>query len=133
METERISQASSRGRLAALRREIEGWRAGCAGPQGRMPERLWRDAVSLAGELGVERVASSLALNAAALGRRVVGFGNTRPPRPAHPVFVDLTPCFAAPEPLELTLVARDGTRLRLRGSPGAIESLVHSVLERAP
>jgi hypothetical protein len=29
--------------------------------------------------------------------------------------------------------VARDGTRLALRGSPGAIEALVHSVLERAP
>jgi hypothetical protein len=98
-----------------------------------MPERLWREAVSLARELGVERVASGLALSAVALGRRVVGVGDTMSDRPARPVFLDLTPSFATPEPLELTLVARDGTRLALRGSPGAIEALVHSVLERAP
>jgi hypothetical protein len=132
METEEILQTSSRGRLAALRRAVEGWRSGCVGPQGRMPERLWSEAVALAGELGVGRVASGLALSAAALDRRVRS-GDARPRRPAQPVFLDLTPPFVAPEPLELTLVARDGTRLALRGSPGAIEALVHSVLERAP
>lgn len=98
METERISKDSSRVRMAALRGEIEGGRAGCAGPQGRMPERLWRDAVRLACELGVERVASALALSAEALPRRA---GDMARAEPALPAFLDLTRCFsAALEPL---------------------------------
>lgn len=30
-------------RLVALRRQIDAWRATCDGPQGRMPEPLWRE------------------------------------------------------------------------------------------
>src|SRR6185436_3261329 len=117
----------SAGRLAGLRCEINEWRSTCSGPQGRMPERLWREAVLLAGELGPERVAQSLELNPSALGRRL---GRLEPTRavPRSPVFLDVTPASSPPSPVTLEVLARDGTRLRFQGPLDDIRSLVLSV-----
>jgi hypothetical protein len=94
-----------------------------------MPEHLWRSAVALAGELGLERVASRLALNRSALERRL---GTTRR-KPDRPLFLDVTPARAPLAPSALEVLARDGTRLRFEGSLEEVQSLVLSVLARAP
>lgn len=118
--------------LSGLRQGIAAWRSTCLGPQGRMPERLWREAVLLAGELGADRVASSLGLNRVALGRRL---GRLAPiERSAGPAtFVDVTAAFAPSTPLALEIVARDGTRLRFQGPLDEIRSLVLSVVREGP
>lgn len=97
-----------------------------------MPEGLWQEAVVLAGELGPERVASSLGLSRASLQRRL---GRPRfARRPAVPLaFVDVTAALAPPAPLALEIVAGDGTRLRFQGPLEEIRTLVLSVLDRAP
>ena len=131
METQhpRAHRAAS---LAALRSRIRAWRSTCLGPQGRMPESLWREAVLLAGELGPERVASSLGLSRSALGRRL---GTVAPPSDvaAHPVFLDVTPALPPLAPSALEIVVRDGTRFRFQGPLEEVRGLVLSVLAQAP
>jgi len=131
METQRPREYRRSG-VAALRHRIEAWRSTCTGPQGRMPERLWREAVLLAGEHGLERVASSLGLNRLALKRRL---GTLEPAGSVRerPVFLDVTPPLAPSLPSALEVLARDGTRLRFHGPLEEIRSLVLSVLEHAP
>ena len=97
-----------------------------------MPERLWREAVLLAGELGLERVASSLGLSRLALERRLGTLGPTSDV-PDRPVFLDVTPALSPSAPSALEVVTRDGTRLRFHGPLDEIRSLVLSVLDHAP
>jgi AraC-like DNA-binding protein len=93
-----------------------------------MPERLWREAVLLARELGPERVASALGLSRSALARRMSDL--TPVARPARtPAFVDVTAALAPSPPLALEIVARDGTRLRFQGPLCEVRSLVLSVV----
>ena len=126
----RTSRPASR--LAAVRRRIDAWRSTCAGPQGRMPEGLWREAVLVAGELGAERVASSLGLSRSALERRLRTLARTNVV-PDRPVFLEVTAALAPSAPLVLEIVARDGTRLRLEGPLAEIRGLVLSVVDHAP
>lgn len=97
-----------------------------------MPERLWREAGLLAGDLGLERVASSLGLSRSALERRL---GAVEPARSVRerPVFLELTPRLAPAVASGLEILARDGTRLRFQGPLDEILRLVMSVLEHVP
>jgi hypothetical protein len=57
-------------RLEAGRRRFERWRSQCKA-RSRIPERLWRTAVELAGEFGVHGTARALRLNYGALKARM--------------------------------------------------------------
>jgi len=117
--------------LAALGRRIGAWRSGCSGPQGRMPERLWRETVALAAELGCARVASALGLSPRALERRL-GSHPAPGPSPARAVFLDVTPAARPSPPARLEVEARGGMRLCLEAPIDALRALVRSVLREA-
>ena len=75
-------ETSVEKRLEAARREVKGWRGGRA-KLGPMPAELWAEAISLANEVGVGRVARDLEINHGVLSKRV---DPTRAavPRPRH-------------------------------------------------
>jgi hypothetical protein len=97
-----------------------------------MPERLWREAVVLAQELGAESVSTELGLSRAALERRL-GTCRPRGRAPARAVFLDVTPAPGPSPSSALEVETRDGTRLRLMGSFAELRALVLSVLGQAP
>ena len=100
--------------LQTLRRRLEAWRARCRGPQGRIPEALWRAAVVRARREGVEPVAAALHLNVGALRRRVETAATPRPTSPLTPAFVELG-LVAPAATCQLELEAPDGAKLSIR------------------
>ena len=100
--------------LQTLRRRLDAWRARCRGPQGRIPEVLWRAAVGRARRAGVEPVAAALHLNVGALRRRVA---TTAAPQHAPPVtaaFVELG-LVAPAATCQLEVEAPDGAKLSIQ------------------
>ena len=100
--------------LRTLRRRLDAWRARGRGPQGRIPEALWRAAVGRARRAGVEPVAAALQLNVAALRRRVETAAATQPAPPITPAFVELGLVGAAAT-CQLEVEAADGAKLSIR------------------
>lgn len=100
--------------LQQLRRRLDAWRARCRGPQGRIPEALWRAAVGRARCAGVEPVAAALRLNVIALRRRVEAVAASTVAPPLTPAFVDLGLVGAAAT-CQLEVAAPDGTKLSIR------------------
>lgn len=121
--------------LSTLRCEIEAWRAGCTGPQGRVPESLWHSAVLAARDLGAERVSESLSLSLVALQRRLRSFDDGAETSD-RPLFLELTaPPSAQQLPSELELLAPGGMKLTLRfhGPLEQVRGLIESVLAAQP
>ena len=100
--------------LQTLRRRLDAWRARCRGPQGRIPEALWRAAVVRARRDGVEPVAAALRLKVAALRRRVETAATLRAAPPLTPAFVELGLVGAAAT-CQLEVDAPDGATLSIR------------------
>lgn len=100
--------------LQTLRRRLDAWRARCRGPQGRIPEALWRAAVGRARRAGVEPVAEALHLNVGALRRRVETAAAPRAASPLTPAFVELGLVGAAAT-CQLEVEAPDGAKLSIR------------------
>ena len=99
--------------LQTLRRRLDAWRAQCRGPQGRIPEALWRAAVGRARRAGVEPVAEALHLNVGALRRRVATTA-PKPVPPVTPAFVELG-LVAPAATCQLEVEAPDGATLAIR------------------
>lgn len=112
--TRRRTIGSGEADLARLRRRLQGWRASCRGPSGRIPEALWAAAVEHARRDGVERIAAALALNGPALARRVEA-GSPRAPGPStKPLFVEWA--LSAPgAQWQLEVESPQGAKLSLR------------------
>jgi len=100
--------------LQTLRRRLDAWRARCRGPQGRIPEALWRAAVGRARRAGVEPVAAALRLKVAALRRRVATPAVPLPAPPVPPAFVELG-LVAPAATCQLEVAAPDGAKLSIR------------------
>ena len=100
--------------LRTLRRRLDAWRARCRGPQGRIPEALWRAAVERARREGVKPVAAALRLKVAALRRRVATTAAPRPAPPVTPAFVELG-LVAPAASCQLEIEAPDGAKLSIR------------------
>ena len=100
--------------LLTLRRRLDAWRAQCRGPQGRIPEALWRAAVGRARRAGVEPVADALHLNVAALRRRVATTAAPTPVPRVTPAFVELG-LVAPAATCQLEVEAPDGATLAIR------------------
>lgn len=91
-------EMSAVARLEAMRREVENWRKRRA-KKGPKPSGLWAEAILLARELGVTRVADSLGMNHGALSRRLEltkVLNPSRESKPALSQFVDCTPAACA-------------------------------------
>ena len=115
-------KTSAETRLETAQREIQDWRRN-RGKLGPMPAELWADAVSLARELGVARVAGKLKMNHGALSNRVDP-SRVRTPRrekeTALSKFVEFKPSAPAPAPVEklstvIELTSVSGERLTVR------------------
>ena len=100
--------------LQTLRRRLDAWRARCRGPQGRIPEALWRAAVGRARREGVEPVAAALRLQVAALRRRVETTAAPQHAPPVTPAFVELG-LVAPAASCQLEVDAPDGAKLSIR------------------
>ena len=100
--------------LQTLRRRLDAWRARCRGPQGRIPEALWRAAVGRARRAGVEPVAEALHLNVGALRRRVETIAALQQAPPVTPAFVELG-LVAPAATCQLEVEAPDGATLAIR------------------
>ena len=100
--------------LQRLRRRLDAWRARCRGPQGRIPEALWRAAVGRARRAGVEPVAAALHLNVGALRRRVATTAAPQQAPPVTPAFVELG-LVAPAATCQLEVEAPDGATLSIR------------------
>ena len=127
--------------LEALRDQVEAWRG--ARPRTRsMPEALWSEAVLMARELGVYRVARTLRLNFDTLKRRA---GSTSPRGrrrdatrapflPARTDFVEVkglgqVSSAAVGHETVVEVVACDGARLsiRLKCASADVAALIHA------
>lgn len=130
----------------ALGDRIEAWRA--ARPRTRsMPEALWNEAVSMAREVGVYRVARTLRLNfdtlkgrAGSTGRSVHRRRTVRAARlPTRTDFVEVkglgeVSSAAASHDTVVEVVACDGARLsiRLKCASADVASLIHAFRGRS-
>lgn len=115
-------ETNTEERLEAARRGVKNWRAERV-KLGPMPAELWAEAIALAGEVGVARVAGALEMNHGALSRRVDPQKplSRRRPRPslARSEFVEVSR--ALPLPLTkavstvIELTSNSGARLTVR------------------
>ena len=101
-------------KLGRLRQRLELWRAQHGGPGRALPEEFWREAVVIAGVLGVEPVVRALRVNRARLAGRIedrarAGQGEKKA---AQFVEVETRGLFAARTVVRLE--APDGERLEL-------------------
>lgn len=111
-------EMSAAGRLEAVEKEIENWRRNrpklCP-----MPAELWAEAISVARELGVSRVAGVLGMNHGALTRRMEPSKVVGPKRTKHTAlskFVEVTQAAAPPKPnTVIELTSATGERLTIR------------------
>lgn len=76
----RDTDDDSRRRLEQTRQRLERWRQRHGGPGRWIPEELWAEAAELARWHGVERIATTLQLDAGRLQRRVELSGAGGPP-----------------------------------------------------
>lgn len=117
---------SADARLEAVRREVENWRR-CRTKKGPKPAEVWAEAVSLARELGVCRVADELGMSHGALSRRLDSSKVLKPSRAKETAlsrFVEFTPSAPARAPAEkassstvIELTSVTGERLTVRVS----------------
>jgi hypothetical protein len=133
--------------LARVRAEFDQWRSGRSG-RGRIPDRLWRLAVSLLDSFSTAVVCRELRLSAGDLRKHRQALDAKAPaPKTAVPAFVelravDLTPAPAprtsgvdAPAPPVRAVIERgDGSRLTLELAPttsAVLESVITMFLRR--
>ena len=101
---------SAAERLEAVRREVETWRRRRR-KNGPRPTELWGEAIVLARELGVTKVADSLGMNHGALSQRLELSEACNPSRlkkTALSQFVEFTPAATVttePAPQPLTVI----------------------------
>ena len=108
----RSSSSDFSTRLAALRTQIDAWRATrLSGAP--MPTALWDAAAALAREGGLNPVRQALGVSYRSLQLRLA----TAPPEPtpAAPHFVDCTPLLGSPSEVVLHLSDADGAQLTVR------------------
>lgn len=121
-------------RLERAFTHLEDWRS--TRRRGRIPIRLWDEAVDVAREFGVERTAEVLALDPVALQRRVDGLG--APLAIAEPAtFVDVIGHLPTPTAMEglAEFEDRHGQKIRVRwhGAPPNLFDLARGFFGRAP
>ena len=118
-------ETSAAARLETVRREVENWRK-CRPKNGPKPTELWAEAILLARELGVSRVADSLGMSHGALSRRLElskVLNTSRLSETALSQFVEFRPAATvaagpAPQPLTvIELTSAAGERLTVRVS----------------
>jgi hypothetical protein len=119
--------------LARVRTEFDQWRSGRSG-RGRIPDRLWRLAVSLLDSFSTAVVCRELHLSAGDLRKhRQARDAKTRPSPPATPAFVELRAVDLVPQSpstdetpasVRAVLDRADGSRLTLELSVATTPSL---------
>jgi hypothetical protein len=133
--------------LARVRAEFDEWRSGRSG-RGRIPHRLWLQAVSLLDSCSAAVVCKELGLSPGALRKHRQALEAKTPlPNTAMPTFVelravDLTPAppsrisgvEAAAPPVRAVIERGDGSRLTLElalALPAVLESVITTFLRR--
>ena len=104
-------------RLEAARRGIKSWRAERL-KLGPMPGELWAEAIALASEVGVARVARALEMDHTALSRRVnPPRSSTRRPSLARSEFVEVSRPLPVAKAVStvIELTSSSGSRLMVR------------------
>jgi hypothetical protein len=105
--------------LIGLRRQIQEWRQNRTVP-GAMPGVLWDQAIALAKEFGVCRIARAVGLDYTALRKRTEQAPATGL---VKPTFVQLPATIAPAEmpvaPTTIEITARDGARMRIHLEAG--------------
>jgi hypothetical protein len=132
--------------LARVRSEFDRWRAGRSGG-GRIPDRLWRLAISLLDSFSTAVVCKELRLSAGDLRKRREAFGPASTLPPAAPAFVELRAVDLVPHSphrspsadessaaVRAVLERADGARLTLElpsAAASAFEALVTAFIRR--
>jgi len=127
------SSAGGRDDFKKARRDFESWRR--RRPWGaRIPERLWRSAVDLAGKHGVSKTALTLRLDYYALKKRLESESKAKCGQERRGLgFVEMPLAGWASTPAcVLEILDERGTRLRVEAqglSPAELESLARALL----
>ena len=110
---------SMRRDVRALQRRVEGWRRSGGGRGSRIPEDLWREAVTLARSTGLHATAKALRLNYENLKKRTAAAGT--PPKRERPEFISLAlPQLDAGAGWVIELLRGDGERMRIEARGGS-------------
>lgn len=115
-------ETSAYKRLEATRLEIENWRRSRT-KLGPMPAQLWTEAISLARELGISKVATALCMSYGKLSRRLnpsaVAEGRKTEAKTALSKFVEVTPPTRIAPSMQastvIELMSASGERLTVR------------------
>jgi hypothetical protein len=114
--------------LKTLARELDGWRSGSASKRRPLPTRIWSEAASLAGRMGVTPVATALRLDHAKLKRLVLSRPDCQQPVPV-PTFVELLPL---PSPVlgecAIEVESANGARMQIHlqnATPSGLAGLI--------
>jgi hypothetical protein len=121
--------------LQEVAQQFAQWRQSRPQPRGaRIPEAVWAEAVTLAKELSLTRVARVLGLKPQAIKRRrgdASTLARVKPLMPA-PTFVEVRAATARPATAEVEVARPDGARLRIlyHDVTPALAPLLHTFLE---
>jgi len=110
-----LSPAQAEEALTQLTHHFAQWRQNRRTPRGRIPHRLWAQAVTLTASLSVTRVAHQLGLTPHALKKRRAALKATASPLPPAqvPHFVEVAAAWRTPV-TEVEIQRSDGARLRI-------------------
>lgn len=128
------AELASGDRLAELADQFRCWRESRRRGE-RIPPQLWAEAVELARELGVPRVANRLRLNTDSLNKRLAAAAGQLQTAPAEPVFVELLRVSDAPaatvnaasvHECVVELHNARGAKMRVELNAGGLAGLAH-------
>ena len=127
-----LSPAQAEEALTQLTHHFAQWRQNRRTPRGRIPHRLWAQAVTLTASLSVTRVAHQLGLTPHALKKRRAALKATASPLPPAqvPHFVEVAAAWRTPA-TKVEVQRPDGTRLRITYSDASstLASLLQTFL----
>jgi hypothetical protein len=113
------------GELEALRRRVEGWRRQGGGRGSRIPEELWREAVTVSHRAGLHATARALRFNYENLKRRAGGKGRQPRKQGTEFVAVQLPPPVSNGLKVLIDLAGGDGEQVRIEVSGGSAMDVV--------
>jgi hypothetical protein len=114
--------------LKMLARELDGWRSESPSKRRPLPTRIWSEAASLAGRMGVTPVATALRLDHAKLKRLVHSSPGCQQPA-AVPTFLELLPLPSPPlGECAIEVEATNGARMHIHlqnATPSGLAGLI--------
>jgi hypothetical protein len=130
----RLPLAQVEEHLHHVTQQFAQWRASRPTPRGRIPQSLWAQAIALAQQLPLTRVAIQLGLTPQVLKRRrdETRTGVVAPPAPSPPHFVEVQAPAWRTATVEVEVQRADGSRLRIAYSDSvpALVPLLQTFLE---